>query len=54
MGLTMVPMMCMQEMDVKGSLPRCIRVLIQVDWVIEQEIKHVYLGGAKILRPDIV
>jgi len=54
MGLTMSPMMCLQEMNVKGSLPRCIRVLIQVERVVEKEIKHVYLGGAKRLRPDIV
>jgi len=54
MGLTMSPMMCLQEMDVNGSLPRCIRVLIQVERVTEKEIKHVYLGEAKRLRPDIV
>lgn len=54
MGWTMVPMMCLQEMEVIGSLPRCIRVLLQVEGLSGQEIKHVYLGEAKQLRPDLV
>jgi len=54
MGWTMVPMMCLQEMEVTGSLPRCIRVLLQVEGQGEKEIRHVYLGGAQKLRPDLV
>lgn len=53
MGWTMVPMMCVQEMNVVGSLPRCIRVLLQVELEKEKEVKHVYLGAAKKLRPDL-
>lgn len=53
MGWTMVPMMCLQEMNVTGSLPRCIRVLLHVQASDEKKIKHVYLGGAKKLRPDL-
>lgn len=53
MGWTMVPMMCLQEMYVDGSLPRCIRVLLQVKHDRGKEIKHVYLRQAKKLRPDL-
>ncbi len=54
MGWTRVPLMCMQEMQVPGSLARCLRVLIH--WNTERgpaEIHHVYLGGARVLRPDL-
>ena len=55
MGLTNIPLMCMQEMAVVGSLPKCIRVLIF--WNTEKNLKeiiHIYLKEAKTLRPDIV
>lgn len=54
LGWTRVPLLCMQEMSVVGSLQRCIRVLIH--WNTEramQEIQHVYLGEAQALRPDL-
>ena len=47
-----VPMMCYQEMDVAGSLKKCIRVQIITTSDIE-EIKHIYLKGASSLRPDL-
>lgn len=49
-----VPLMCGHEMNVPGSLPRCIRVLL--NWNTEksaQEIKHVYVKDAVQLRPDL-
>jgi len=55
MGWTHVPLLCMQEMEVVDSLPRCVRVLVL--WNTErdqEEIKHVYLGQARGLRPDLV
>ncbi|MGC9467378.1 MAG: chorismate mutase [Anaerolineae bacterium] len=55
MGWTQTPLLCMQEMAVKGSLQRCIRVLLH--WNTDcspAQVKHVYLGGAKTLRPDLV
>ena len=54
MGWTRVPLLCMQEMNVVDSLPRCIRVLIH--WNTNRapdEIQHVYLGEARKLRPDL-
>ena len=48
-----VPLLDVQQMYVKGSLERCIRVLIHVNTPLEQhQIKHIYLNGARDLRPD--
>ena len=46
-------LMCGHEMNVPGSLPRCIRVLIH--WNTPRradEIVHVYLREARSLRPE--
>ncbi len=54
LGWQHVPMLCLQEMQVPGSLPRCIRVLIH--WNTDrapEEIRHIYLGAARSLRPDL-
>ena len=49
-----VPMMCCQELKIKNSLEKCIRVLIAVNTdKKQQEIKHVYLKGASMLRKDL-
>ena len=54
LGWTQVPMMCMQEIEVPGSLARCIRVLLHWNVDLPQEsIHHVYLGAAATLRPDL-
>lgn len=53
-GWDLVPLMCSVEIPVKGSLPRCIRFMVQVNTEKSQsEIKHVYLNEAKRLRPDL-
>jgi chorismate mutase len=50
-----VPLFDMQEIDVPGSLSRCIRILIHINCQKTQsEIKHCYLRGAKILRKDLI
>jgi chorismate mutase len=55
MGWTDVPLMCVQEMDVPGSLTRCIRVLLHWNTELPQEaVRHVFLGEAATLRPDLV
>ncbi|MBL7198641.1 MAG: chorismate mutase [Anaerolineae bacterium] len=55
MGWTYTALLCLQEMVVPESLPRCIRVLIHwnTDRAID-EIHHVYLHQARVLRPDLV
>ena len=53
MGWRDVALLDAQEIPVPGSLERCIRVLIH--WNTEKsaaEIRHVYLKGAQVLRPD--
>lgn len=54
LGFTDIPLLCYQEMKVKNSLRKCIRVLMFVDLNCSlKEIEHVYLKKAKILRPDL-
>tara|TARA_B100001029_G_C14967621_1_gene398262 strand:- start:165 stop:533 length:369 start_codon:yes stop_codon:yes gene_type:complete len=53
-GLVNVALMCTHEMDVPNRLEKCVRILLHVN--VEQgynNIKHVYLKGAKSLRPDL-
>jgi chorismate mutase len=53
-GWERVPFLCSQEIPVPGSLPRVVRVLVLVETERSQEvIKHQYLGGAALLRPDL-
>ena len=54
LGFDKVPMMCYREMEVKCSLPLCLRTLIVINTEkTQEEIKHCYLGGAKALRGDL-
>jgi len=54
MGWGWVPLLCAQEIPVPGSLTNCIRVLIHWNTEVPQrEIRHVYLGQAASLRPDL-
>jgi chorismate mutase len=54
MGWTNVPMLHFCEIDVPGSLERVIRVLMHVNTTRSiDEIDHVYLDGAVVLRPDL-
>ncbi|OPH60917.1 chorismate mutase [Paenibacillus ferrarius] len=54
-GWELVPLMCSLEVPVENSLPKCIRLMVQVNTTKTQaEINHVYLKEAKALRPDIV
>jgi chorismate mutase len=53
LGWTYTPLLCTNEINVPGSLKKCIRVLLLVNSAKKQkDIKHVYLGNAKKLRPD--
>ena len=52
-GWTEVPLMCAHEMAVPGSLQKCVRVMIHVNTTKSAaEIRHVYLKGARELRPE--
>ena len=48
-----VPMLDLQQMHVEGSLERCIRLLIHVNFPVSHiQICHTYLRQAETLRPD--
>ena len=54
LGWLDVPLLCSYEIDVPGSLKRCVRVL--VNWNTEKPqnaITHVYAKEAVKLRPDL-
>ena len=53
-GFELVPLFDARQMDVDGALDHCIRVLLLVDTDKGQrEIKHIFLGRARGLRPDL-
>jgi chorismate mutase len=46
--------MCTYEVDVPGSLRKCIRVMMHIETEkMNEELKYIYLREAKVLRPDI-
>lgn len=54
-GWQYVPLLDVQQMATPRDLPRCIRLLLQVNSdKSQQEIHHVYLREAKHLRPDLI
>ena len=53
LGWNDVPLLCGHEMAVPGSLPMCLRILLHVNTdKTADQIVHVYLRGARALRPD--
>lgn len=54
LGWIDVPMLCTHELNVPGSLPRCVRILIHWNTTKSlDEIVPVYIRGATALRPDL-
>ena len=53
-GLVDVPLLCAQEMNVIGSLPLCIRLMLHVETDRpKDQLRHVFLRGATALRPEL-
>ena len=53
LGWNTTPLLCTYEICVKGSLKKCIRILMHINSSKPQKsIKHIYLEGAKKLRED--
>ncbi|OIK17124.1 chorismate mutase [Bacillus sp. MUM 116] len=51
---TYVPVMCMREVPVQNSLKNCVRIMMHVNTEkLQEEINHIYLRDAKVLRPDL-
>lgn len=52
-GWTEVPLICTHEMDVPGALRQAVRVLLHINTTRSaSEVRHVYLKGARQLRPE--
>ncbi|MFD9721567.1 chorismate mutase [Streptomyces sp. NPDC059076] len=54
LGIVDVPLICAQEIDVDGAMPRVVRVLAHIESGLDRaEVNHVYLGATSFLRKDI-
>ena len=55
MGLTDVPLLCAVEMRTDNGLDHCIRLMAHVETDKPRaEIRHLFLGRATVLRPDLI
>ena len=53
-GFGAVPLLCAAEIAVPDAMPLCIRVLLHVHTTRSRdEMHHVYLHGAQVLRDDL-
>jgi monofunctional chorismate mutase len=54
MGWVDIPLLCATEIPVPGSMPRCLRTLLQVELRAPRPLDtHIYLREAVALRPDV-
>ncbi|CAL9317811.1 chorismate mutase [Streptomyces sp. SudanB182_2057] len=54
LGLVDVPLICAQELDIEGAMPRVVRILAHIESDKPRtDLTHVYLGAAAALRKDI-
>ncbi len=53
LSLNFTPLLCLNEINIPGSIEKCIRILMHINTDLKQkEIKHVYLNEAVSLRPE--
>jgi chorismate mutase len=53
LGWNDAALLCTMEIPVPGAIERCIRVLLHVETTTPRErLRHVYLRGARALRPE--
>ena len=53
-GISDIPLLCATEIDVNGSIDRCIRVMMHTYTEKDYDsLRHVYLGDARQLRTDL-
>lgn len=54
-GFTDVPLLDMAAPEIDGALKMCIRALVHINTDKDNKsLNHVYLRGAKVLRPDLL
>jgi chorismate mutase len=53
-GFGDIPLLCASEINVPGSMPRCIRIMLHAYTTrARPDVHHVYLRGAQSLRDDL-
>ncbi|CAM3778829.1 chorismate mutase [Nocardioides marinus] len=54
LGFGEIPLLCARELEIDGSMPRCVRMMAHVETDLPRaDITHVYLHGAAALRSDL-
>jgi chorismate mutase len=54
LGFDDVPLICTRELEIEGSMPRCVRMMAHIETDLSRaDITHVYLHGAANLRRDL-
>jgi len=54
LGMTDTPLLCLNEIEIEGSLKKCVRILLHINTQKQlKELRHSYLEGALVLRPDL-
>ena len=54
LGLGDIPLLCARELGIEHGMPRCIRVLMHLQFERDRStLHHVYLDGARTLRDDL-
>ena len=54
LGIGDVPLLCTQELDITGAMPRVIRVMVHAEMDRPKaDVRHIYLRGAAALRRDL-
>lgn len=54
LGWSDIALLCTYEIDVPGSIEKCIRVMLHCNTGKKNsDMKYVYLKGARKLRPDL-
>jgi len=54
LGIGDVPLLCAQELQIAGAMPRVVRLMAHVECARPRsQIQHVYLRGAEVLRQDL-
>lgn len=54
MGMGDIPLICSVEINVPGSLPRTVRVLVHCTTErTQKQVVHCYLRGTNVLRRDL-
>ncbi len=55
LGITSVPLLDLAQPNVEGALEKCIRLIMHINSDKQNSgLHHVYLRGARVLRPDLL